>query len=362
MKTIRWSLAAWLLMTLAFITTARHSAVAQDEPTVAKDSVRVKADNLDATMVNGRRQEGSSWLPAIEFRVNGPIPKDTQLSAEFSLPTNKQWLKFDCGSVVRAIAPDQWWKAGCGLHSGAVREDKSVTYTGMVEFAIHSRNEVMGTNVTLFTGKMKVGKYLARPKAPSTGYDYYVDDDWRIPIAYLGFEASPTKASAGGSHNTKVNQGAPLIAAIAFRGNPGDVKAHLFYQGKDLSQAICRSGLDSDWNPAKYEWSEIDCKLPGVYGTPPGPGYGEAPRHALSQNPGEYEIRVVSGGHLARSLKFTADAGGKFDNGISTENKIGSDRVILPIQVLGDQGPWDHNAWKTGAFYGNPLTGFIAIP
>jgi hypothetical protein len=28
--------------------------------------------------------------------------------------------------------------------------------------------------------------------------------------------------------------------------------------------------------------------------------------------------------------------------------------------VLGNQGPWDKTAWKTGAFYGNPLTGFTA--
>jgi hypothetical protein len=33
----------------------------------------------------------------------------------------------------------------------------------------------------------------------------------------------------------------------------------------------------------------------------------------------------------------------------------------VAVQVLGDaDGPWDKNAWKTDAFYGNPLTGFTA--
>ena len=50
------------------------------------------------------------------------------------------------------------------------------------------------------------------------------------------------------------------------------------------------------------------------------------------------------------------------DNGIATANKLGSDRVIVPVQVIGNQGPWDRRSWKTGAFYGNPLTGFTAIP
>jgi hypothetical protein len=37
--------------------------------------------------------------------------------------------------------------------------------------------------------------------------------------------------------------------------------------------------------------------------------------------------------------------------------------VIVPVQIIGDQdGPWNKTAWKTDAFYGNPLTGFTAVP
>jgi len=66
-------------------------------------------------------------------------------------------------------------------------------------------------------------------------------------------------------------------------------------------------------------------------------------------------------GHLARSIKFKAGPNGNFDNGIAKANKLGTDRVIVPVQVIGDlSGPWNRNAWKTEAFYGNPLTGFSA--
>ena len=65
-----------------------------------------------------------------------------------------------------------------------------------------------------------------------------------------------------------------------------------------------------------------------------------------------------------RSIKFAVDAQGKIvDNGIATSNKLGNDRVIVPVQVMGDSdGQWDKNAWKTDAFYGNPLTGFTGPP
>jgi len=86
------------------------------------------------------------------------------------------------------------------------------------------------------------------------------------------------------------------------------------------------------------------------------------PLYLFSENPGEYEIKMLYKGHLVRSMKFAVDAEGKLvDNGIATSNKLGNNRVIVPVQVLGDSdGQWDKLAWKTDAFYGNPLTGFTA--
>ena len=62
--------------------------------------------------------------------------------------------------------------------------------------------------------------------------------------------------------------------------------------------------------------------------------------------------------------KFSVGPDGKIvANGIATANKLGSDRVIVPVQIIGDQdGQWNRAAWKTDAFYGNPLTGFTALP
>ncbi len=206
------------------------------------------------------------------------------------------------------------------------------------------RNELQGTDLVLFSGKFKVA--IAPIKPGLKVMEYYVDQDWTIPIGYIGFVDKDGNAAEA------------FQALMWFRGNPGDVDAHLFYQGKELTHHLCRIGENSEWNPAKHEWWPIGCKFEGVYGTPPGPGSGQDPRHAFSEKPGDYEIKVLSGGHLARSLKFTVNAEGNFDNGIATSNHLGTDRVIVPVQVIGDQGPWNRLAWKTDALYGNPLTGF----
>ena len=120
--------------------------------------------------------------------------------------------------------------------------------------------------------------------------------------------------------------------------------------------------------PQKARWSRIKCGFPNILGwdksgkTDKFPGQVGA-FHVLSGNPGDYEVKVLWKNHLARSLKFTVGADGKFDNGIAQANKLGTDRVIVPVQIIGDQdGQWNKVAWKTEAFYGNPLTAFTATP
>ncbi len=281
-----------------------NPAAADDEPTIDKDSIRL-------TLQHGseRAYEKPGWVPYIEYRVNAEL--------------------------------------ACG--GDAISNEKAVVYSGPVGFTIRLRNELSGTNATLFTGKTKVVKVPGTSGANASD-DYYVDEDWRIPMGYVFFESD---SGHGGD--------AFLHVGFWFRGNPPDIEAHLFYQGKDIAKFTQAGNGARDWNPAKYLWGFADCEFLGVYLNQPAEGEGYDPRFGLAKNPGEYEVKALVVGHLARSIKFTVGPDGKFDNGIATANKLGSDRVIVPVQVIGNQGPWDKAAWKTGAFYGNPLTGFTAV-
>lgn len=84
----------------------------------------------------------------------------------------------------------------------------------------------------------------------------------------------------------------------------------------------------------------MQCSFPNVRGWDKGDKIDEMPGrvgvvHLLSDSPGEYEIKVLWKNHLARSIKFTVGPDGKFDNGIAAANHLGSDRVIVPVQILG---------------------------
>ena len=316
---------------------AGKSAAQESQPTIAKDSVQVFTANISGSQ-DAPKDKQLQWKPGISFRVNGPIASGSQLSVEFGYPGRKDWAKYDCRT--------RETPAGESLEvSECLASDKMTTpYVGPVDFSIHLRNELQGTTVTLFTGKAKVAKAIgpAGPQYP----EFYVDEDWRIPIGYVFYERS------SGHRETFLNVG------FWYRGNPPTLEAHLFYKGKEIAKSETAGNEGSDWNPAKHQWGFANCQFVGVYRDDPGEE-GYDPRFAVARNPGEYEVKVLVVHHLARSIKFMVNADGSFDNGIASANKLGSDRVIVPVQVIGDS-PWDRNAWKTDAFYANPLTGFSA--
>jgi hypothetical protein len=342
---------------------AGTAAPTQDQPTIAKDSIQVTAFTFN---VYKKNYDVWSWVPRMEFRVNGPIASGSQLYAEFTQPGTGAWVKFDCPT--EQTQPGYWWKTSCGGRD--IPEDKGSTYTGPVSFAIKLRNELAGTDTTLFTGKMKVGKHHSNEAGPKAvnKFVYYVDHDWNLPIGYVYL----TPDDVSGWKRPRFN------LAFWVRGDAYKFEPHLFYQGKEVGKkffegeevgrASCESDIENnttlsveDAVPQKAKWARVKCSFPNVFGwdkTGEEPGlFG--PLYLLSANPGEYEFKLLWNNHLARSMKFTVGPEGKLDNGVAAANKLGSDRVIVPVQIIGDQdGTWDRNAWKTDAFYGNPLTGF----
>jgi hypothetical protein len=124
-----------------------------------------------------------------------------------------------------------------------------------------------------------------------------------------------------------------------------------------------RGGKDAgNGDPALPQWGFQECNFLSVYRTQQEAEDGYDPQFSIERNLGDYKVKVLIVNKLARSIKFSVDANGLLDNGIATANKLGTNRIIVPVKVIGNQGPWDQLAWKTGAFYGNPLTGFTPAP
>jgi hypothetical protein len=312
-----------------------------------------------------------SWVPLVTYRVNGPIPSGGQLYVEYTVP-GAPAVRFDCRT--EETPADRWWKTTCGGREG-VPEEKATTYTGPFNFAIKMRNELAGSDTPLFTGKAKVAK--VHSNEIKTGkfanhFVYYVDHDWQLPIAYVYYTQDDLKG-----------WDRPILnVAFWVRGEAYNLDPHLFYQGKEVGRILyegtqvgkpsCESDVDNNTThfvdekdaPQKAKWARVRCTFNNVRGWDrSGEAWGFGPPHLMDKNPGEYELKVLWNNKLARSVKFTVPSGAKLDNSLAASNKLGTDRLIVPVQIIGDQdGTWNRTAWKTDAFYGNPLTGFTALP
>jgi len=358
------SLLALQLLLISLFLVSKSFGSSQDQPSIAKDSVQVTAFTLNNYRGN---YDVWSWVPRLEFRVNGPIASGSQLYAEFNIPGATPWVKFDCRT--EETQPGYWWKTKCGGRD--IPEEKCATYTGPVSFTIKLRNELNGTDATLFNGRAKVEKVHSNLVGPKfvNSFVYFVNHDWNLPIGYVFL----TPDDVSGWKKTTFN------VAFWTRGDyQGNFQPHLFYQGKEIgkisfegrevSKPVCDPEVENstthsvaDSVPQKAKWVRVRCSFYSVQGwdrTGAEPGlFG--PLHQFEKNPGDYEVKVLWNNRLARSIKFTAGADGKLDDRITSANKLGSDRAIVPVQIIGDQdGLRDRAAWKNEAFYGNALAGF----
>jgi hypothetical protein len=355
-----------LLSVCSFPLVSQTSQAADAAPTIAKDSLLVNAHTLN---VFKKDYDKWSWVPRLAFRVNGPIPSGGQLYADFSIPGGGS-IKFDCQT--RETAAGRSFGTECG--GSDIPEEKGTTYTGKVSFKIGMRNELASTDATLFTGKATIAKVHTNEVGPKAKlkFVYYVDEDWNLPIAYVYLKP-----------NDVTGWKAPTFqAAFWLRGEGNNLQPHLFYKGKEVGKmffkgdevgkASCESDVETEVTqqveetvPQKAKWARVKCDFPSVQawdktGDKPGM-FGEI--YSFAKNPGDYELKVLWQNHLARSLKFKVGADGKFEGSTASANNLGSDRFIFPVQIIGDQdGKWNKTAYKTEAYYGNPLSGFNAAP
>lgn len=336
---------------------------------INKPSVQITLRTHQRYYRNGQEDQDTwSWTPRIVYRVVGPISAGSQLSVEFTLPSGKPWIKFDCNT--KETKEGYWWSTECGINSNDVKDQDATIETGLAGFKINLKNELDGTNKTLFTGKFKVEKFhvgvVDLPKFKNN-FSYYVNYDWNLPIGYL-FSYDVMDARPGSTPSATEG---PLNFVTWFKGDPklidyGTYVAYLFYQGKQVADSTIGGESVANCqvtNVASFESVNTYCRRVftiKAYVWDKQPQFHQ-PWFKMYENPGEYEVKVLQNGKLARSAKFTMGTNYQLvDTGIGKLNNLGTGRIVVPVQIVGDQdGQLDRGAIKTDAFYGNPLSGFV---
>ena len=337
-------------------------------PTMDKTSILFRAYRTNEWV---GEKEVWKWYPKVEFRVNGPISAGSQIYIEYS-KEGKPWFSCDCDT--QEIEADHWLNtSGCKFDKDY--EGKAIEYVGFVNFAIKMKNELEGTNTTLFSGKFKAMKNnptISDSQSVYNQYKYYIDYDWTLPFALLSYTGRERSSGCefpeismwfpgDNTPNSKLDQ---AVAYLFYNGKKISSSADADYGGRKDSMEIDTMGAGRSYSFESFYFG-MTCVIDN---SPPSNNLSEY--FHMDKNPGEYEVKVLWYGKLARSVKFSVGADGKVvDNGIAKLNNLGTlnfdqhDQVfLLPVKVIGNNGlTCDLNAWKTDAYWGNPLKGF-ALP
>src|SRR5215213_1604316 len=258
--------------------------------------------SLNIHLRTHRGQPEWRWTPKMSFSLKGKLSDSAKVSVEYTDPSGISFVKLDCVTDTQ----DADWRnvSDCGNELEAAA---ATTATGVFGFQIKFGGAV------LYSGKFTVGKYLFNPaKNPAfnKNFYYYVDYDWRLPVAFVGVweeEYTPKRLFA-------------WVWIKAEQSEPEAV-AQLIYKGKTVAETSFGADLtySTEENDA-VEFSRLKFRFDALTEKPE----ADYDWWRLYENPGEYEIRVLRKGVLARTFKFTIGKDGKpIESGIGKEIKEG---------------------------------------
>ena len=216
-------------------------------------------------------------------------------------------------------------------------------------------------NTTAFQGKFKIARF--KPQYSDARYrnevDYYVDYDWKLPIglADLYFER---------------DMAVPIIR-MWFKGDleNNNLEARLFHNGQQIASTDDgQGGVDHGddfyakkrgddkslfWREFKFSWPSkilfIRTEDQRNY-----TAYKDA--IYINQMPGDYVVKIYYNGEQVRETKFSIGNDGTYaDNGIAKQSNLTTNKVILPVKVMGTLDKWNAVNAKAMGFYGNTVSG-----
>jgi hypothetical protein len=323
-------------------------------PQFLPDTLEVQVERWSYYWKIPNDNHNSSWAPRLRFDVLYGGSTKLRFKADYFMPDGSLWFSEPLDQRGSFNSRDQ--TVGMFSQDDSSRDKKTIVVGGVFPFKITNIRD----NSTVFQGKFKVGRY--KPQYSDARYknevDYYVDYDWKLPIGLADLEFSRDNAT-------------PIIR-MWFKGDiPNEnLEARLFYGGQQIATTDDGGGVAHGedyyadkrgddkslfWREYKFSWpSRIefivteDLRDFTIYKN----------AKFINQMPGEYVVKVYHNGEQVRETKFSIGNNGNYaDNGIARQSNLTTNKVILPVKVMGTVDKWNAANAKSMGFYGNQVTG-----
>lgn len=323
-----------------------------DVPLMLKTTLDIRCDTEGRYWKLPNESNYTSWIPQLKFKVRYTGATKLRLMAEYFTPDGKSWFTETLGTNM-SNATEKSVEVNSERVSGRF-EGKSTIATGVFGFKITDSRD----GSVLFQGKFKVGKFKTGPNIPmfKNQYDFFVDQDWNLPVGYVWLNWKDKNAPA------------PTVSMwIKGETRLDDLEARLFYNGEQIAttdemgaassvQQRYPNSLENKethrWELFDFEWYKYKYAA-----TPNGRNMFRQARF-MNDSDGSYTVKVFHKGVQIREASFTVTGGVIADNGIASSNGFNDGKTIIPVKVMGEKDKWSSATWKAEAFYANPLNGF----
>ena len=324
-------------------------------PQFLADTLDIQVEHWDYFWKIPNDNHNTSWAPRIRFFVFYGGSTKLRYKADYSMPDGSPW--FSEALEYRGGYDDRSGLSLVQSESDSSRDKKTIVTGGL--FGIKITN--IRDNSTVFQGKFKVNRY--KPQYSDARYknevDYYVDYDWKLPIGFADLNYNRDNAT-------------PIIR-MWFKGDIANdnLEARLFHNGQQIATTddggggvdhgedsyADKRGDDKSlfWREFKFSWpSRIEFIMTEDLRNYT--AYNKA--KFINQMPGEYVVKVYYNGEQVRETKFSIGNNGNYaDNGIAKQNNLTTNKIILPVKVMGTLDKWNPVNAKAQGFYGNPVNG-----
>ncbi|TFZ05829.1 hypothetical protein EZ313_04010 [Ramlibacter henchirensis] len=289
--------------------------------------------------------KGRCWVPIAQLPVSGRFPDGQEIHVSYKAG-GKPWFverfrNTDATALLRNRST-AWLLYR--LRSGRNQEHLA-RHTGRIEFEVTIRDPLAGSTRKLAAGHFNVGT------APTGGsdVDYFVNYDWATEVMTVDFM---------GNGNPSLDYPGVTLHAVFLQPveREEQMSLHLFHAGKEIASTsrwghAFRTSARSPKTRQGYGVVEAAFALPNVVAYDRR-AQKDAGFFVVSENPGEYTIKILRNGELAREAMFTITPDGRIDRSLNIAANLHHGYTVVRAKVLGTQDGARAN-FKADGLWGN---------
>ena len=325
------------------------------KPVFLRDTLEIELETKNTYWKFPNQNDYTSWIPRVAFEVLYDNSAKLRFTADWTNPDGSHWftesLDYIYSQNTARLASE---------YSDELMQTKASAATGTYGLKLTNSK----TNEVVFQGRFKVNKMLSFPgdARSKNRFEFYVDNDWNLPIGYVGFNYSGTSWS-----------NPQPIVFMWFKGRleAKDFEARLFHNGEEIASTDDDGIVNTDqtrgrnclkfvnvcqFHQYEFYWNKFIVENSDWVRR-------QKPNATFTRDkPGEYTVKVFHKGIQVRETSFAINPDGSIArNAYSDQMPLNNYKIVVPVKIMGGLDKWSPATWKMDAFYGNPISGFAGL-